>query len=82
MTLADTLFLNKKNGAAEADEALLKAVLDFCEPYKTFLDESKTEREAVETAVRLQKRRAIVLLRLENNMLLGKRYIITIVEKG
>ena len=53
MALADTLFLNKKNGAAEADETLLKAVLDFCEPYKTFLDGSKTEREAVETAVRL-----------------------------
>ena len=28
-----------------ADEALMKAIFDYAEGYKTFLDEGKTERE-------------------------------------
>ena len=39
--------------AADADE--MKAIMEYAEGYKSFLDSSKTEREAVSTAVKLLK---------------------------
>ena len=49
--------MEKKNGAAQADQATLEAAFAFCEPYKLFLDQSKTEREAVDTAVSLAEKK-------------------------
>ena len=37
----------RKNDFAEADEKKIKEIFDYAEGYKKFLDESKTEREAV-----------------------------------
>ena len=42
--LEEQLFSKNENAWKNADE---KAVQDFCEPYKKFLDAAKTEREAV-----------------------------------
>ena len=35
------------------DEAAEKAITDYCEGYKTFLDKSKTERDCVDYTVEL-----------------------------
>lgn len=49
--LKDKLFYTKKNATKRmSDEELAKAD-EFCEGYKRFLDSSKTEREAVRSAV-------------------------------
>ncbi len=53
--LKEKLFLNRKNGRLTADEQTLKAADEFCEGYKTFLDDAKTEREAVDAAIALAK---------------------------
>ena len=45
--LAEQLLINRKNIGAIADEELEAKAQAFCEPYKVFLDEAKTEREAV-----------------------------------
>ena len=47
------LYYETKNFYSEADEAQVKAVYDFAEGYKTFLDKARTERLAVNEAVRL-----------------------------
>lgn len=51
--LKEALFLDKKNGVSTLEPSQIKAADTFCEPYKTFLDQAKTEREAVQTAVGL-----------------------------
>ena len=42
--LEEKLFYKNENAWNNVDE---KAVYDFCEPYKQFLNSAKTEREAV-----------------------------------
>ncbi len=54
--LKEKLFSTPKNGRQTASEDVLKAADDFCEEYKWFLDNAKTEREAVKTAIDLAKR--------------------------
>ncbi len=50
--LKEKLFRQKKNGYRRIDSEEEKAVSDFAEEYKCFLDSAKTEREAVCYAVR------------------------------
>ena len=47
--LKDALFLEKKHGGLILSEEELKKAQDFCEEYKNFLNQSKTEREAVDS---------------------------------
>ena len=54
--LKEKLFSNPKNGRQTASEEVLKAADAFCEEYKWFLDNAKTEREAVKTAIDLAKK--------------------------
>jgi len=49
--LKDKLFYNKKNSSVRMDRTAQENAFAFCEGYKRFLDRSKTEREAVTTAV-------------------------------
>ncbi len=53
--LKEKLFLSQKNGRLTASDETLAAADAFCEDYKWFLDNAKTEREAVKTAVSLAK---------------------------
>ena len=53
--LREKLFLKKKNGRLIADENLLSECDGYCEDYKKFLDNAKTEREAAETAISMAK---------------------------
>lgn len=54
-TLKEKLFNNKKNAFTKLTDDDVKTIDAFCEDYKIFLNESKTEREAVEYSIRLAK---------------------------
>ena len=49
--LKSQLFLNRKNGLLNCDDAKWKNITDYCEGYKTFLKDGKTEREAAKAAI-------------------------------
>ena len=49
--LKEKLFLNRKNGRATSDDETLKLADAYADGYKKFLDNAKTEREAVKWAV-------------------------------
>ena len=51
--LKEKLYYQKKNGLLKVEDATLKAMNDYCEGYKSFLDDAKTEREAVKVAISL-----------------------------
>ena len=51
----DKLFYKKKNYFEEADEQTIKAMFDYAEGYKAFLDAGKTERESVNVTINLAK---------------------------
>ena len=49
--LKKELFLERKHAGEQFSDVQMELADQFCEDYKTFLDESKTEREAVASAV-------------------------------
>jgi len=55
--LKEELFIKRENGRLKADEETLKKADEYSEGYKRFLDNAKTEREAVKTAVALAEER-------------------------
>ncbi len=55
--LKKDLFYNKKNGRQISDEAVLQKANEYCESYKKFLDDAKTEREAVKIAIALAEKK-------------------------
>jgi len=50
--LKEKLFYQPENLSKTADEAMKEAAFAFCEDYKQFLNEAKTEREAVDAMIR------------------------------
>lgn len=54
--LKEELLLCRKNGYFQIPDEKVKKADDFCEGYKAFLDGSKTEREAVLSAVALAEK--------------------------
>lgn len=58
--LKEALFLDKKNGVSTLESSQIEAADAFCEPYKVFLDQAKTEREAVQTAISLAEQAGFV----------------------
>jgi aspartyl aminopeptidase len=55
--LEEKLSFKNENGGAKLDEAQLKAVFEFNEGYKKFLDASKTEGECVEVTIAMARER-------------------------
>ncbi len=53
--LKKELFKQKKNGLLTASEETVAMALDYAEGYKSFLDNAKTEREAVIAAINIAK---------------------------
>lgn len=51
--LKEKLCYNRKNGLLKVDEKTVKAAFDYCEGYKSFLNDAKTEREAAERAIEM-----------------------------
>lgn len=66
--LKKKLFFERKNGLKTADEKTVKEAFSFCEDYKKFLDNAKTEREAVASAVALAEANGFVPFEI------GKKY--------
>ena len=66
--LKEKLFYEKKNGLLKADDATLDAMQKYCEGYKAYLDDAKTEREAVATAICLAEQKGFV------PFVIGKKY--------
>lgn len=58
--LAKELLIPRSSGFSQVSEKELEKANEFCESYKTFLDQSKTEREAVKTAVALAEKEGFV----------------------
>ena len=54
------LVYENKNAAAILSAAELKTAFDFCEPYKKYLDASKTEGLCVETSIKLAEEQGYV----------------------
>ncbi len=54
--LKKELFTNLENGRKTASEETLAKATDYCEGYKRFLNNAKTEREAVVSAIELAKK--------------------------
>ncbi|MBQ8550467.1 MAG: aminopeptidase [Clostridia bacterium] len=54
--LKENLFLKTENGRITASDEVLKEADAFCEDYKWFLDNAKTEREAVKTSIAMAKK--------------------------
>ncbi|MCM1150209.1 MAG: aminopeptidase [Butyricicoccus sp.] len=58
--LRENLFYNQKNGCDLIDTAERIAVEDYCEKYKSYLNNARTEREAVSRAIELAESRGFV----------------------
>ncbi len=58
--LADKLLSKKKNGILKLSDAEINVVDTFCEGYKKYLDDGKTEREATNAAVTLAEAKGYV----------------------
>jgi aspartyl aminopeptidase len=56
----DELALQKKNGYDLIDDATVEAMNAYCEGYKQFLNDAKTEREAVVAAIALAEKNGFV----------------------
>ncbi len=54
--LKEELFLSPKNGLANCDEEKWEKITEFCEGYKKFLADGKTEREAAAAAIAIAEK--------------------------
>ncbi len=66
--LREKLFYERKNGLLKVDDDTLSKMQEYCEGYKTYLDNAKTEREAVAAAIRLAEEKGFV------PFVIGKKY--------
>ena len=53
---AKKVTLDRRNGYLRLEENEIGYVYEFCEGYKTFLDCSKTDREAVKTSIEIAEK--------------------------
>ena len=76
MELKDLTY-KKQNIYSVVDEEKLNKIFEYCEGYKKFLDESKTEREAVETTVAMAEKAGFTQYVLGENVKVGdKKYYV------
>ncbi len=74
--ISEQLCYKKKNVYEEADAAKIKEIFDYAEGYKAFLDSAKTEREAVEAAIKMAERAGYASYRLGESLKVGdKKYL-------
>ena len=67
--LKEKLFMDNKNGLKKATEQQIKEAFNFCEDYKKFLDNAKTEREAVIEAIKIAEKNGFT------EYVKGKKYV-------
>ena len=74
--MLDKLSYKKKNIYEEATPEKIKAIYDYAEGYKKFLDIAKTEREATEVAIEMAKAKGYTEYKLGDKIENGdKRYL-------
>lgn len=64
--MKEEFFYNKKNGNLRLSNELLRQAQEYCEDYKVFLDEAKTERRACEYTEKLAKEKGFKPFSKEN----------------
>ena len=70
------LSYKKKNIYEEATPEKIKAIYDYAEGYKNYLDHSKTEREATDSAIELVKAKGYTEYKFGDKLSVGdKRYL-------
>lgn len=67
--LKEKLFIDRKNGRLKSNDAVLAAAEEFSVGYKQFLNNAKTEREAIATAIEMAKNAGF------SEYIEGKKYI-------
>ena len=74
--MLDKLSYKKKNIYEEATPEKIKAIYDYAEGYKKFLDNAKTERESVDYAIEMAKAKGYTEYKLGDKLSVGdKRYL-------
>ena len=74
--MLEKLSYRKKNIYEEATPEKIKAIYDYAEGYKSYLDNSKTEREATESAIELAKAKGFTEYKLGDKLVAGdKKYL-------
>ena len=71
--LKEQLFTRTDKGIASMKESEIKKADKYCEDYKKFIDRSKTEREAVKTAVKLAEKAGFVPFEQDKKYKAGDR---------
>ncbi|MBQ2719309.1 MAG: aminopeptidase, partial [Clostridia bacterium] len=73
----ENLTVERKSIYATADDAKMKAIFDYAEEYKRFLDAAKTEREAVALAAEMAERAGFTPYCFGDSLKAGdKRYFV------
>ena len=80
--LKDKLFYKKQNAFEVASEEYKKAVSDYAENYKKFLDNAKTEREAVREGIKLAKENGFCEYKIGDKIEKGGKYYYNNREKS
>ena len=74
--MLDKLSYKKKNIYEEATPEKIKAIYDYAEGYKNYLDNAKTEREATDAAIEMAKAKGFTEYKLGDKLEIGdKRYL-------
>lgn len=71
--LKEQLFTRTDKGITSMNESEIKKADKYCEDYKKFIDHSKTEREAVKTAVKLAEKAGFVPFEQDKKYKAGDR---------
>ncbi len=71
--LKEKLALKHKNGLNDAGEETIEKAFSFCEDYKKFLDDAKTEREANEVSIAFAKNYGFVPFEIGKTYKAGDR---------
>ena len=74
--MLEALSYSKKNVFEEATNEKIKAIFDYCEDYKKYLDNSKTEREATEYSIAMLKKAGYTEYKIGDRVEVGdKKYL-------
>ena len=80
--LKEKLFYKKENAFDVATKKEAKAVSDYAEGYKVFLDNAKTEREAVKEAIKMLSKEGFVEYKLGDKIVKGGKYYLNNRDKS
>lgn len=71
--LKEKLALKRRSGLGDASQETIEKAYDFCEDYKKFLDDAKTEREANEVSIAIAEKYGFVPFEHGKNYKAGDR---------